>query len=108
MKRGAMKQDEILRWRAAGILSKDGETFEFYKCPFHDTWMQPELVPYPHWSCKSKDYCKEAHPVPDHTGATRARVTCQGHACTFKKAAKMRTSIERRIFSIAKFLEENG
>jgi hypothetical protein len=66
----------VQKWQEAGVL-KDGESeFHWWKCPQHDVWLQPEVKPYPHWKCM-----------------------VQG--CTFTRAAKMRTRLERRIFQIA-------
>lgn len=78
------------------------EFFQWYKCPFHGTWLQPQFEPYEHWACMAKDFCKTMHEIP------QTRCLCQGHACTFKRAAKMRTKIEQRIFRIAKFLEDHA
>lgn len=82
------------------------EFFQWRKCPFHGTWLQPQFQPYPHWSCMAKDYCKTMHEANNHYNSTH--VKCKGHACTFKRPAKMRTKIEQRIFRVAKFLEDHA
>src|SRR6266702_7148970 len=64
------------------------EFFHWWKCPWHDTWLQPRMKPYPHWACCSS-YLYTGH-----------------GECDFKKPAKMRTKIEQRIFRVHKFLEE--
>lgn len=46
---------------------------EYYQCPVHQRWMAPVLTPYPHWAC----------PVS---------------GCDRRRAAKMRTRAEERIF----------
>jgi len=67
----------------AGVLN-DGQTeFHWWKCPIHDTWLQPEIKPHAHWKCKAQ-------------------------GCEFKRAAKMRTSLEIRIFKLYVSLEENA
>src|SRR6266702_5173369 len=57
------------------------EFFHWWKCPYHDTWLQPKMQPYLHWAC-----CSDA---------VVFGVLCG--KCTFKKPAKMRTKIEQRI-----------
>lgn len=52
------------------------KVFLFRQCPSHRTWLQPEQKPFPHWSCW---FWK---------------------GCEFKRAAKLRTQIERSIFNI--------
>lgn len=86
-----------------GLLPDD--YFHWKKCPFHDTWLQPAFEPYIHWACAAKDYCKDFHHAG--TGHSATHIKCQGHACTFKRAAKMRTKIEQRIFAVYRFLEEH-
>jgi len=62
-----------------------GDTiFQWFKCPKHKTWLQPEYKPFPHWACWF----------------------WQG--CEYKKAAKLRTIAEREIFQLAKFLDDKG
>jgi hypothetical protein len=56
--------------------------FNWFKCPTHNTWLQPELRPFYHWKCQAKS------------------------GCIFSRSAKLRTRIERRIFAVQKFLEE--
>lgn len=82
------------------------EYFQWWKCPFHSTWLQPVFEPHDHWACMAKDFCKKMHEVGRVSGSTR--IVCKGHACTFKRAAKMRTQIEKRIFRVARFLQEHA
>lgn len=51
--------------------------YRIFKCPYHDTWLQPERKPFPHWQCKSRTASK---------------------LCSFARVAKMRTRVELKIF----------
>src|SRR5258708_1730134 len=67
----------------AGLLEdRFGTQWHWYKCPHHDTWLQPEWEPFNHWRCAV-------------------------HSCTHIKAAKMRTRTERHIFNSFRFMLEN-
>lgn len=68
------------------------EFFQWFKCPVHGTWLRPEIHPFNHWQCAATG--------PAISFAMQVR-------CSYKRAAKMRTAIERAIFRTAKFLEEN-
>lgn len=67
------------------LQDKDGNILlQWWKCPRHNTWMQPCFCgDYPHWHCLAEN-------------------------CGYIRAAKMRTKIEREIFSIARHLEEHA
>lgn len=67
-----------------GFLANDkGEELHWFKCPHHDTWLQPEWRPFDHWKC-AVDQCK------------------------YIRAAKMRTRTERHIFRSMQWIEEHG
>jgi len=61
---------------------KSPHLLEWYKCPVHNTWLQPSLTPFKHWQCAVKD-------------------------CNYARAAKMRSAIERKIFADFKWMEEH-
>lgn len=86
---------------ARGTLTRDSEVFHWFKCPRHNTWLQPvEAIVNGHklfwWQC--------AVVHRDHNGNLAGRFW----RCDFKRAAKFRTSIEREIFAIWRYLEEHG
>lgn len=65
--------------------SMDSSTsFKWFKCPVHGTWLQPECKPFCHWKCAASS------------------------GCTFVKAAKMRTAIERRLFATHRAMGQDG
>lgn len=57
--------------------------WHWYKCPKHNTWLQPSVDPYEHWSCSVQD-------------------------CDYVRAAKMRTFTERELFRLWRHIVTHG
>lgn len=57
--------------------------WHWFRCPRHGTWLQPVLVPAPHWAC-------------------------QAEGCNVIRAAKLRTFTEREIFRLMRHIETHG
>lgn len=87
---------------ARGTLTRDSEVFHWFKCPRHNTWLQPvRIILNGHelfwWQCAVQE--------SNDGGVTNFKTVWR---CDFKRAAKFRTRIEREVFRIWRYLEEHG